>query len=831
MAQHSTMAAGYAPGTMPNVEGQIFLVTMNGAAAGSTPVAMPQHAMLAMAVEDADEVKFAQNIGSLGHHQAGSSETKASNLPAGGAFDALLQPGRSKELLRKLSEVFRQNAACQADIYQNTYAQKVFSPAAIDEFIANCTASFDVSPAGNVDHIRIGEGSRMIVVGDTHGQLEDVLWIFFKYGEPSSTNRYLFNGDFADRSHHALEIVLLLLAFKKDIPNSVYVTRGNHEDVDVNVRYGFQAEVLMKSGGEAAGAALFASIVQRVWCKLPFMARLTDEKSNPGIAVVHGGIPKTGAQGPLTFEQLSSINRNFPQLGGRDAPPDAQILYRLLWSDPDFPPAKGPAAGLRGDSFTTQDTELFCQKNNLLCLIRSHQVKPDGWEACHNGKCLTIFSASNYHGSGRNKGAVFLITASATGLGIAVSNFWAPPFSVLCDWRDLSADQRPLAVKHFESKYNVDSPAPPAPGAETETRTASAETAGNAETERVVQESMKSAEHTDNTTEHTGARDMAEFTQFVQERIVECKTRLYDEFKSLDTNESGTVSKDQWYEALSKKFAPSQGIPVETLKGNLWDIWGLKEPVNYIRFLGRFQIAVHATGLGTPPALKEMVMARRALATMDCCQLIRRLDPNGDNQCSMQEFVQNLPLFKVEMDPCHAATVYEEFAKMLKTQLLTVDGMMMCLASTGQDIPPEHEHDGLVQQVCELLRQKGINLAQAFRVWDKSRDGFLSVAEIQSGLQALLAGAARGDASNVADVASVKPPLQLLKYLNTTFEHHDPIERCQPMSDEIAQQTLIKHADRVEGYMFHSNIPNIPHFEERNQDGSSCGLHGHCHRS
>ena len=29
---------------------------------------------------------------------------------------------------------------------------------------------------------------RLVLVGDTHGQIEDLLWIFFKYGEPSPTN-------------------------------------------------------------------------------------------------------------------------------------------------------------------------------------------------------------------------------------------------------------------------------------------------------------------------------------------------------------------------------------------------------------------------------------------------------------------------------------------------------------------------------------------------------------------------------------------------------------------------------------------------------------------
>ena len=53
----------------------------------------------------------------------------------------------------------------------------------------------------SVRALQTPEGGRIVVVGDTHGQLKDVLWIFSNFGEPSAENVYLFNGDVVGRNN------------------------------------------------------------------------------------------------------------------------------------------------------------------------------------------------------------------------------------------------------------------------------------------------------------------------------------------------------------------------------------------------------------------------------------------------------------------------------------------------------------------------------------------------------------------------------------------------------------------------------------------------------
>lgn len=84
----------------------------------------------------------------------------------------------------------------------------------------------------------------------------------------------------------------------------------------------------------------------------------------------------------------------------------------LLWSDPQPQSGRAPSKRGVGVQFGPDVTENFLKLNGLDYIIRSHEVKNDGYEIGHDGKCITVFSAPNYCDTMGNRGAFITITGN-----------------------------------------------------------------------------------------------------------------------------------------------------------------------------------------------------------------------------------------------------------------------------------------------------------------------------------------------------------------------------------------------------------------------------------
>ena len=86
-------------------------------------------------------------------------------------------------------------------------------------------------------------------------------------------------------------------------------------------------------------------------------------------------------------------------------PPEEGPFCEMLWSDPCAEPGRHPSKRGVGVAFGADVTKKFLADNNLDLVVRSHEVKDDGFEVDHDGLLITVFSAPNYCDQMGNKGA------------------------------------------------------------------------------------------------------------------------------------------------------------------------------------------------------------------------------------------------------------------------------------------------------------------------------------------------------------------------------------------------------------------------------------------
>ncbi|XP_053511682.1 serine/threonine-protein phosphatase with EF-hands 2 isoform X2 [Artibeus jamaicensis] len=149
----------------------------------------------------------------------------------------------------------------------------------------------------NINRVSTCYSEEITVCGDLHGQLDDLIFIFYKNGLPSPERAYVFNGDFVDRGNDSVEILMVLFAFMLVYPKEFHLNRGNHEDYLVNLRYGFTKEVMHKY--KMHGKKIL-KMLQDVFCWLP-LATLVDEK----VLILHGGVSDR-----TDLELLSKLDRH-----------------------------------------------------------------------------------------------------------------------------------------------------------------------------------------------------------------------------------------------------------------------------------------------------------------------------------------------------------------------------------------------------------------------------------------------------------------------------------------------------------------------------------------
>ncbi|KAJ3406626.1 serine/threonine protein phosphatase Pzh1 [Chytriomyces hyalinus] len=225
------------------------------------------------------------------------------------------------------------------------------------------------------------------LVGDVHGQFEDLLRTFDRCGYPPNAN-YLFLGDYVDRGKFSLETILLLFCYKLKYPLNFFLLRGNHECASVNRVYGFYDECKRR-----CNLKIWKTFTDVFNC-LPVAAIVAGK-----IFCVHGGLSPS----LISMDYIRAIPRpsEVPEFG---------LLNDLLWSDPsasavDWEDNDRGVSYCFGPNIVTE----FVTRHNLDLVARAHMVVEGGYEFFADRQLVTIFSAPNYCGEFDNKGAIMAV--------------------------------------------------------------------------------------------------------------------------------------------------------------------------------------------------------------------------------------------------------------------------------------------------------------------------------------------------------------------------------------------------------------------------------------
>ena len=249
--------------------------------------------------------------------------------------------------------------------------------------------------------IRIKEP--VIIVGDIHGQFYDLIHMFEKVVDQRKlpNSNILFLGDYVDRGNYSIEVCIFLFALKICFPKQVTLLRGNHESVAMTEHFTFREEVLRKYDNDKSVYEAFIESFE----SMPLAADV-----NGDYLCMHGGI----SPDLVTVEDINKIDR-FVE------PPLQGFLCDLLWSDPCTDKEARSARFTKNHErecsykYGLEPVKQVLKKNNFLSIIRAHQVQIDGYKMHRWGgsqafpSVITVFSAPNYCGSYKNKGAVILI--------------------------------------------------------------------------------------------------------------------------------------------------------------------------------------------------------------------------------------------------------------------------------------------------------------------------------------------------------------------------------------------------------------------------------------
>ena len=544
------------------------------------------------------------------------------------------------------------------------------------------------------------EGGSVVVVGDTHGQLTDLLTIFKLVGNPSKKRIFVFNGDFVDRGPHDVNLLLILLAWKILLPKSVYLNRGNHEQRRMNERYAFE-----KHCRETYKSCVVYELIQQMFHSLP-LSTLINQK----VLVLHGGLSQYD---DVTLDDLRNLPRGELHRGSHaPALTRSEIIRQdLLWSDPRAEEGWAESSRGAGIRFGPDVTRNFVKKNNLELIIRSHEMVDDGYLYWHKNRMVTLFSASNYCGKNENRGAVAIFDHNE---------------SKSDNVRDC-IDSKPYFHQYYAEVF-----------------------LDEAETASIPSRSYRE-------------ECQKETLQKLRERIFQGRHKLSIEFAKLDKQNTGLVNELEWAQTMSKVFAhlPIDWLtlrPYLALTEEPGDIEESSEGED------EKKTKANKEENSTTKKSEGEAAGDENSQKMNETEKEEKPAPIETDPSKRQiKYMKFLDRYKVKVDKKFWATweqaIIEKICHKLLEHASTIKAAFAAMDVNGNQII---EYDEFVSVLCKF--DIGLSKEQIFdfmRTIDKNRDGHVDFEEFAHTFQAQFKSA-KDSAKNQEEIDWLKQQMQLI---------------------------------------------------------------------
>lgn len=268
----------------------------------------------------------------------------------------------------------------------------------------NSKINFEKDFTPYVQKLTLNESDIVSVHGDFHGDVASLSHMLDQLRSRNLMDGFklndnfhmLFLGDYTDRGQYGIDVLATVILLKLNNPTKVWLARGNHEDLNINLVYGLYSEIESFIEGSEITIGEITSRLNQFYNILPVAIFLGNSSENRRILCNHGGIEPGFDHKPLLsdkranlFAKISDLDRktfykthkkHLDNLFWQNYSENKVLEENLssgeigfMWNDFTFDKEDRPSQSPRGAvTFGYQDTLAYLGKE-IAAIFRAHQ--------------------------------------------------------------------------------------------------------------------------------------------------------------------------------------------------------------------------------------------------------------------------------------------------------------------------------------------------------------------------------------------------------------------------------------------------------------------------